>query len=132
TESKGDQAAIETMNRIDSLVRSLVRDHDGKVVKNIGDALMLAFRQPADAASFAEALHESVRQDGSIPGLRVGIHSGPAIYRAGDYVGATVNLASRVTATATAGQTMLTDAVASRLGDGAPVEPLGVRMLRGA
>lgn len=54
------------------------------------------------------------------------------IYTAGDYIGATVNLASRVTTTATAGQTVLTEAVAQELGDGAPVEPVGVRMLRGA
>jgi adenylate cyclase len=132
TETKGDQAAIDTMTRVDSLVRSLLRDHDGKVVKHLGDALMLAFRQPPDAVGFAGALHEATASGPSLPGLRVGIHFGPAIYRAGDYLGNTVNVASRVTTTATAGQTVLTDAVAQRLGDSSPIEPIGVRMLRGA
>ena len=132
TETKGDQVAIDTMMRVDSLVRSLLRDHDGKVVKHLGDALMLAFRQPVDAIGFAGALHDAVAEEDSLPGLRVGIHTGPAIYRAGDYLGSTVNLASRVTTTASAGQTVMTDAVAQRLGDGGPIEQLGVRMLRGA
>jgi len=113
-------------------VRELAVAHEGKLVKNIGDALMLAFRQASDAVTFAAALHTAVREDRSIPGLRVGIHCGPAVYRAGDYLGATVNLASRVTTTATAGQTVLTEAVAQRLVDGAPIEPAGVRLLRGS
>jgi adenylate cyclase len=132
TETEGDQAAIDVMTRVDSLVRPLALEHDGKVVKHIGDALMLAFRRAEDAVSFARALHEAARSEAGLPGLRVGIHRGPAIYRAGDYIGTTVNLASRVTGTAAAGQTVLTESVAERLGDGAPIEPLGVRMLRGS
>jgi adenylate cyclase len=132
TETEGDQAAIDVMTRVDSLVRPLALEHDGKVVKHIGDALMLAFRRADDAVSFARELHEYARGEPSLPGLRVGIHRGPAIYRAGDYIGTTVNLASRVTSSATAGQTVLTESVAEKLGDGAPVEPLGVRMLRGS
>ena len=132
TETEGDQAAIELMTRVDSLVRPLALDHDGKVVKHIGDALMLAFRRADDAVTFARGVHEAARHDPSLPGLRVGMHRGPAIYRAGDYIGTTVNIASRVTGTAAAGQTVLTEAVAERLGEVAPVENVGVRMLRGA
>jgi adenylate cyclase len=132
TETEGDQAAIDVMTRVDALVRPLGLEHDGKVVKHLGDALMLAFRQADDAVSFARSLHEAAAGDASMPGLRVGMHCGPAIYRGGDYLGATVNLASRVTATATAGQTVMTEAVAEKLRDGGAVEPVGVRMLRGA
>ena len=101
------------------------------MVKHIGDALMLAFRRPVDAVDFAGRLHGAVDRDPSLPGLRVSMHSGPAIYRGGEYIGSRVNLVSRVTSTATAGQTVITDAVAGGLGDGAPVESVGVRMLRG-
>src|SRR6266536_1087128 len=87
TETEGDQAAIDVMSRVDSLVRPLALEHDGKVVKHIGDALMLAFRRADDAVGFARGVHEATRRDASVPGLRMGMHSGPAIYRAGDYLG---------------------------------------------
>lgn len=62
----------------------------------------------------------------------MGVHTGPAIYRAGDYIGSSVNLASRVTGASAAGEILLTEAVASALSDGEITEPVGVRMLRGA
>jgi adenylate cyclase len=129
--AEGDQAAMETMTRVDAAVRGLALNHGGKVVKQIGDALMLAFRQARDAVRFAAELQQAVRADESMPALHVGMHCGPAIYRAGDYVGATVNIASRVTSQATAGETLMTEAVADRAGDGIAVEPAGVRLLRG-
>jgi class 3 adenylate cyclase len=132
TETEGDQAAIELMTRVDALVRPLALEHEGKVVKHIGDALMLAFRDSADAVDFAAQLHDAAGHDATLPGLRVGMHCGPAVYRGGDYIGSTVNLASRVTSTATAGRTVVTETVARALGDGAPLEPVGVRMLRGS
>jgi adenylate cyclase len=66
-----------------------------------------------------------------MPPLRVGMHCGPTIYRAGDYLGTTVNVASRVTSEAAAGETLMTEVVADRVGDGDRVEPAGVRTLRG-
>src|SRR5439155_976996 len=81
------EAEIETMGRVDAGVRGLALQHGGKVVKQIGDALMLAFRDSGDAVRFAAELEESVRRDASMPPLRVGMHCGPAIYRGGDYLG---------------------------------------------
>jgi class 3 adenylate cyclase len=49
-----------------------------------------------------------------MPPLHTGIHTGPAIYRAGDYIGATVNVASRVTSEAAAGETLMTESVGAR------------------
>jgi class 3 adenylate cyclase/DNA-binding transcriptional MerR regulator len=130
-EAEGDAAAMETMTRVDSAARGLALDYGGKVVKQIGDALMLAFRESPQAVRFATHLEQAVRADESLPGLRVGMHCGPAIYRVGDYVGTTVNVASRVTTQATAGETLMTEVVADRAGDGLGIEPAGVRMLRG-
>jgi len=131
-EAEGDQVAMQVMTHVDSVARGLALDHHGKVVKQIGDALMLAFRRPPEAVGFAAALQDAMRDDPSIPPLRIGMHSGPAIYAAGDYIGSTVNLASRVTSAATAGQTVLTESVAQQLDGAGTVEPIGVRMLRGA
>ncbi len=131
TESQGDAAAIETMTKVDSAVRGLSLEHGGKVVKAIGDALMLAFRESGDAVRFAAELEQTARRDAAMPPLRIGMHCGPAIYRGGDYLGTTVNVASRVSSQATAGETLMTEVVAERADGDAGVEPAGVRMLRG-
>jgi adenylate cyclase len=130
-ESEGDEAAMAAITHVDTAVRRLTLDHAGKVVKQIGDALMLAFRDSGDAVRFAAALERASRDDDSMPALRVGMHCGPAIYRAGDYLGNTVNIASRVAGQASAGETVMTEPVAERA-DGEPgIESVGVRVLRG-
>jgi class 3 adenylate cyclase len=93
---------------------------------------MLVFRRPDEAVAFAPHALDAVGADPDIPRIHVGIHAGPAIYRASDYIGSTVNVASRVTGASTAGEILLTDVVASALTHGEMTEPVGVRMLRGA
>jgi adenylate cyclase len=51
--------------------------------------------------------HELLRGHGA-PAVRVGLHHGPAIERDGDYFGAAVNLAARVTGVAIGGEVLLT------------------------
>ena len=50
---------------------------------------MLAFRRPHGAVTFARELQEAARAGRAFPGLHFGMHSGPAIYRASDYIGTT-------------------------------------------
>jgi adenylate cyclase len=130
-QTKGDRAAMHTLSRLDSTVRLLAPEHDGKLVKQIGDALMLAFRHPAAAAAFAHGVLDAVGRDPDMPALHIGMHAGPAIYSGGDYIGTTVNTASRVTSAAAAGEVLMTEGVAEQLDDGEAAEPVGVRMLRG-
>jgi adenylate cyclase len=59
------------------------------------------------------------------------MHCGPAIYRGTDYLGTTVNVASRVASQATAGETLMTEPVADRVDGDVAVESAGVRILRG-
>jgi class 3 adenylate cyclase len=131
TQAQGDELAMELLTRLEGLVRTLASQHEGKLVKQIGDGLMLAFRRPADAVAFARQALEATTADVQIPPLHVGIHTGPAIYRAGDYIGATVNLAARVSAASAAGEILITDSVASQLQDRDQTEAVGARMLRG-
>jgi adenylate cyclase len=131
-EASGDDTAIRVLDRIDSVVRPLLVEHDGKVVKQVGDGFMLAFREPADAARFAVATQTELARDPELPAIRVGINTGPALYRTGDYLGSAVNVASRVVSSAMPGQILLTEpaAIAAEKG-GIPVEEIGARMMRG-
>jgi adenylate cyclase len=70
-----------------------------RLVKTIGDAVMLVSPEPEPLVRAALELVEAVqRQD--LPSLRAGVACGPTVQRAGDYFGHAVNLASRVTGVA--------------------------------
>lgn len=128
----GDEAAAEVVDRFDRLVRPMVLGHHGSLVKQIGDAFMLAFNDAADAAVFAVALADAAAREEQFPAIRIGIHAGPVLFRVGDYVGNTVNIASRVATSAMAGEIVMTEPVAEAAQKAEiPVEEVGLRLLRG-
>ena len=82
-------------------------------MKTIGDALMLRVPNPDEAVLLAlDMTHGLMRGHGS-PAVRVGLHHGPAIERDGDYFGATVNLAARVSGLASGGEVLVTGGTAA-------------------
>jgi adenylate cyclase len=128
----GDEAAAEILDRFDELVRALLEEHGGTLVKQIGDAFMLVFTQPADAVRFVVGLDATASREPNFPALRAGIHSGPVLYRVGDYVGNTVNLASRIAALAQPHETLVTEVVAeAAAGAGITIAPAGEHELAG-
>jgi class 3 adenylate cyclase len=66
-ETEGDEVAARILGRFDRLIRALALDHEGKLVKQLGDGFMLAFRRSVDAVHFAIALDDAVRQAGTGP-----------------------------------------------------------------
>jgi adenylate cyclase len=131
-EASGDETAVRVLDRIDATVRPLLVEHEGKLVKHVGDGFMLAFRNPAAAVQFAVATQGELARDPELPAIRVGINTGPVLYRTGEYLGSAVNVASRVVSAAMPGQILLTEPVAKAASnEGIPVEEVGVRMMRG-
>jgi len=131
-EASGDDIAVRVLDRIEAIVRPLLVENEGKLVKHVGDGFMLAFRDPADALRFAIATQSELAADPDLPAIRVGINTGPALYRTGDYLGGAVNVASRVVNGAMPGQILLTEPVANAAAKaGIPVEEVGMRMMRG-
>lgn len=128
----GDEVAAEILDRFDELVRALLEEHSGMLVKQIGDAFMLVFTQPADAVRFIVGLDANASREPNFPALRAGIHAGPVLYRVGDYVGNTVNLASRIAALAQPHETLVTEVVAEAAAQaGVPIAPAGEHELAG-
>lgn len=110
-QSMGDVAAAQVVDRFSDLVRAAANRNDGKVVKQIGDEFMLTFPVPGDAIDFGLAVDDSVSAQPQFPGIRIGAHHGTLLYREGDYVGTTVNIAARVTAAAARHEFLITDAL---------------------
>jgi adenylate cyclase len=101
-------------------------------VKTIGDAVMLRVPEPADAVMLGLWItHDAIRDHGS-PAVRVGPHHGHAIERNGDYFGASVNLAARVSSAAAGGEVLVTGQTAALVPDleGVIFESRGRKSLR--
>lgn len=78
-----------------------------RLIKTIGDAAMFVSPEPEAMVAVALALLEAA-QEAELPDLRAGVAWGPALQRAGDFYGHSVNLASRVTGLARAGSVLCT------------------------
>ncbi len=94
----------------------IVTEHDGRIIKTIGDEILLVADTPGALARIGLALvDEGERED--FPELRVGLAWGPALARLGDVLGPVVNLAARLTSTARPGTVLIDRALADRLDD---------------
>jgi class 3 adenylate cyclase len=118
-ERVGDAAAYNLVRRHFALLAAIVRDHDGAVVKTIGDAVMAAFSDPAQAVLAALAMQEQIgSSEHGVPDLvlKVGVHAGPSVVVTLndrlDYFGSTVNMAARLQGQSMGGDIVLSAAVA--------------------
>jgi class 3 adenylate cyclase len=99
----GDATAFgRVMNHFD-VVRKSIAEHDGAVVKTIGDAVMAVFRSASDALGAMLEVQQALASpaDGSRPlALKAGLNTGPCIAVTLndrlDYFGSTVNMAARL------------------------------------
>jgi adenylate cyclase len=122
TEAHGDEQAADLVGGFCVAVRQLLAEHQTEEVKTIGDALMLRAGDPAAAIRLGLRVVHEVGAQHSFPLVRVGMHTGPAVERAGDWFGATVNLAARVSAAASGGEVLLTATTRDAAGEVTGVE----------
>jgi adenylate cyclase len=132
TEAHGDEQAADLAGEFSRAAGELLPRYGGEQIKTIGDALMLRVERPAEAVKLGLALTHDLLAECGYPAIRVGMHRGSAVHRAGDWFGATVNLAARISGLAHGGEVLLTDATREGAGeiDGVRFEAHGVHRLR--
>jgi adenylate cyclase len=121
-EMEGDDRAAEAVVALQGRVRDLLAAHSARQVKALGDGLMLHCTDASAAVRLGLRVVEDLADDGSIPPVRVGIHTGPAVTREGDWYGRTVNVAARLCAVAPGGEVMVSETTRSAAGEIAGVE----------
>jgi predicted ATPase/class 3 adenylate cyclase len=117
----------------DKLVRTVVEGHDGYVFSTTGDGFAVAFQRASEAVSAAVEVQETLAGDErASSGLRVrmGVHTGEAVERDGDYFGPTVNRAARIMGLAHGGQ-ILVSSLTAGLVESVETVDLGEHRLRG-
>ena len=111
---KSESLSLALVDEQRRMTRPILKRHEGREVKTIGDAFLVEFSSALDAVRCAYEIQRATREF-NIPlpeerriHLRVGIHLGDVVESAGDISGDAVNLASRVEALAENGGVCLT------------------------
>ena len=105
----------------------LVAGHGGRLVKTLGDEVMFVSEDADAAVAIAAALPRLASPDQAGPRLRIGLATGRLVALMGDYYGETVNRASRLTAVARPGATLMDPATEEAM---TTLDPYHVRHLR--
>jgi adenylate cyclase len=121
-ERVGDRAWVKLIGEHDKLVRKLVNQRSGHVVKSQGDGFMIAFAHAEQAVrcgiDMQDALHKDAeRQRHNRLRVRIGVHVGRSVRRGDDLFGRNVAMAARVAAEADGGEILVSDTVRAALKD---------------
>ena len=145
------EAMQVALARHDALLRQAIEGNGGWIVKSMGDGVHAAFAAADDALRAGVAAQRALQAapaGGRDPGItvagaglplalkvRMGLHTGVAELRDGDYYGAAVNRAARIMAVAHGEQLLLsaaTDAlVRGALAEGVALRDMGEHRLKG-
>src|SRR6202521_2057132 len=142
------QAALA---RHDTLLRHAIESSDGCIVKTMGDGVYAVFAAATDALAACLAAQRCLQQpeagaskrppratEARMPlwlRVRMGLHTGAAEFRDGDYFGAVLNRAARIMSAAHGGQVLLSAATAElvreHLPEGVALREMGEHRLKG-
>jgi adenylate cyclase len=130
----GEEIAPEELGMVAGRLEemaSAVAEPPVRLVKTIGDAVMLVSTEPEPMVAAALNLIHAAEQEGQqFPWLRAGLAGGPTLPQSGDYYGRAVNLASRITNVARPGSVVLDEATKEAAGSFA-YSYVGERRLKG-
>jgi adenylate cyclase len=127
TEEVGEEHAVDVVERFVESVE-LTLPEDARIIKTIGDEVMVVGTDPTALADWAVGFQE-LHTERPLP--RVGMHHGAVLYRDGDYYGRAVNLAARVGARAAGGEVLVTRDVVEHGGPHLEFERIGEVRLKG-
>jgi adenylate cyclase len=129
-EEEGEEEALSYVERFIDAVSDTLPE-GVRVVKTIGDEVMVVGQDVGAIVDWAVGFSRLYADERPAP--RIGINSGPVLYRDGDYFGREVNLASRVVARARGGEVLVTGQVLEEVGEKAhlQIDSIGQVKLKG-
>jgi len=129
-QERGDAIAAEVALRLADLASRVATEHRGRVVKLLGDGVLMSFANIVDAVDASLRLLDRLSDAGLPPG-HVGVTHGPIVARDGDIFGRTVNLASRISDVTPSGELYVPASVGEALAGRFRIEPVGVTAMQG-
>jgi adenylate cyclase len=129
SQNLSESALVQWIERFEQEATGVAVDLGGRVIKTIGDEVLLTADDPHAAAEIALVLvGRGLDEDDPFPAVRAGLSYGPVVSRLGDVFGPTVNIAARLTSVARPGTVVvdrgLHDALSPTSDDAAaPADP---------
>jgi class 3 adenylate cyclase len=109
TDSEGDDRAAEVALGLFERVRRLLPRYEADELKTLGDGVALRCDRAENGIALAVDLVEELDSMPGFPPVRVGVHTGPAVERDGDWYGQTVNVAARLCTAAGGGEALVSE-----------------------
>jgi adenylate cyclase len=109
TDAEGDDRAADVALGFYERVRALLPRYRAEELKTLGDGVALRCDRAANGIALAVRIVDEL---GSLPGfppVRVGVHTGPAVQRQGEWYGRTVNVAARLCSAAGGGEVLVSE-----------------------
>lgn len=138
TSEQSRDANRDLLRRHDALLLPVLAQFGGRLIKRIGDAMLVSFRSPTDAVRCGMALHDALAiGNGGQPEaariqIRVALNVGEVRVERRDVFGEAVNVAARVESLTPAGEVYFTEAVYLAMNKAeVPSEPVGEHRLKG-
>ena len=103
-----DRELVSWLEAFESAALDTVIEHNGRIIKNIGDELLIVADTAQDAAAIAvELTRRGADEDDDFPEVRAGVAYGELVTRLGDVFGPVVNIAARLTSVARPGTVLI-------------------------
>jgi len=107
TQELGDDGFMAILRQHDEIVRSALRQHDGREVKHTGDGIMASFTSVTGSVDAGIAIQDEVLERNTTADrpfhLRIGISVGEPVVESNDLFGAAVQLSARLCSVAAPG-----------------------------
>ena len=119
----GDLKFRDISRTHEGILSDAIREHDGYIVKEMGDGFMAAFASSRNAVICSMEIQKTLKalraKEPDLPiNVRIGLNTGEAILENGDYFGRAVSEAARISSKAEAEQ-ILISSVTKRMADSA-------------
>ena len=103
TEAHGDFSAAQIISRYNKLVEGVLTK-DVKFHQQVGDEILMISSNPLSLLHYAVKLKDTVEKESHFPSIHTGLHYGIVIKQDEKIFGAAINLTSRISSFAQAGQ----------------------------
>ncbi len=111
TQQHGDEAAAKLAATFADLVRSTVKEHDGRLIELRGDEALVVFESARNALRAAIAMQAVFEREDMARGVGIGLDAGEAVPVGKGYRGGALNMAARLCSIADPGAVLASEAV---------------------